>query len=78
MLENGGANKHAAGPPRCMVCNAKNTGRPVCVLPDVHRMTLVRCYLCVRHSLPQHINAGITNTRDLEAALANAAAGRRH
>jgi hypothetical protein len=57
--------------PRCMVCGAKNTGRPCVVLPDVQRGVLVRSYLCVRHSLPQHIQPMITNTIDLVRALSS-------
>lgn len=55
--------------PRCMICDAKNTKKPFMVLPDVHKKILVRCYLCVRHSLPEHMKAMITNTLDLGRAL---------
>lgn len=58
-------------PPRCMVCNAKNTGRPFMTLPDLRGRAIVRCYLCTRHSLPHHIVKHITNTMDLERALAD-------
>ena len=65
---------------RCLVCNAKNTGRPVFVLPDIDRGVLKRCYLCVRHSLPEHIKKNITNTRELQSALlqSSSEAGRNH
>ena len=47
-------------------------GRPVWVLPDIDKGGLARCYLCVRHSLPDHVTKYITNIRDLEIALAAA------
>jgi hypothetical protein len=65
---------------RCLVCNAKNTGRPIFVLPDIDKGVLKRCYLCVRHSLPEHIKKNITNTRELQSALLQSSSetGRNH
>ena len=51
-------------------------GRPVWVLPDIDKGGLARCYLCVRHSLPDHVTKYITNIRDLEIALAAAECNR--
>lgn len=60
----------AAHAQSCMVCGAKNTsGKVSMVLPDVHRKILVRCYLCVRHSLPENVIRNITNTIELSKAL---------
>lgn len=73
----GGTRREGAHPqpPRCAVCGAKNTGRANTLLPDVHRGVMVQCYLCVRHSLPAHVQCRVTNTLELEAALGSAASG---
>lgn len=55
--------------PRCMVCNAKNSRKPFTVLPDLRRKIMVRCYLCVRHSIPEHVKCMVSNTEELEKAL---------
>lgn len=54
---------------RCLVCDCKPSQRAVMVLPDVHRMALVRCSLCARHSVPAHLRRSINNTLDLERFL---------
>lgn len=60
---------HPPPQPRCMVCSARNTGKPLTTLPDLASHTMVRCYLCMRHSLPDHVTRNIHNISDLRKAL---------